>query len=426
MTKRAILVLEDGSVYEGYAFGAEANAHGEVVFNTSMMGYQEMLTDPSYAGQIVVPTYPLIGNYGINEQDFESNKIQVRGFVVREECYQPNHYLSNSTLHQYLAESGIPGISGVDTRAITRKLRSVGVMMGTITSDKTPQEALEQLKELPRYGETDFVKQVTTDAPYQWEPELHGETSESLCKIVVLDCGLKYSILRIMHGLGCTMQVVPATMSADEILSLKPDGILLSPGPGNPELLDYIVDTVKKLIGKKPIMGICMGNQLIARAFGAKTFKLKFGHRGANHPVRDLSDGRIHITAQNHGYATDPDSLNGGLEVTHINLNDGTVEGLRHKELPIFSIQYHSEASPGPLDNTYLFGKFIEMVRGGKIASPFNRGGMRGIHAALQQKPERTCQTTQREYDRRRKASVGENKDETAKGLPVLQAETHR
>ncbi|MBA7618801.1 Carbamoyl-phosphate synthase small chain [subsurface metagenome] len=366
MAKRAILVLEDGSVYEGYAFGAEANAHGEVVFNTSMMGYQEMLTDPSYAGQIVVPTYPLIGNYGINEQDFESNKIQVRGFVVREECYQPNHYLSNSTLHQYLAESGIPGISGVDTRAITRKLRSSGVMMGTITSDKTPQQALEQLKELPRYGETDFVKQVTTDTPYQWEPRLTEEASQSLCKVIVLDCGLKYSILRIMRGMGCSMRVVPGTMSADEILNLKPDGILLSPGPGNPEVLDYIVGTVKKLIGKKPIMGICMGNQLIARAFGAKTFKLKFGHRGANHPVRDLADGRIHITAQNHGYAVDPDSLKDGLEVTHINLNDGTVEGLRHKELPIFSIQYHSEASPGPLDNTYLFGKFLEMVRGDK------------------------------------------------------------
>ena len=363
MTKKAILVLADGSVYEGYSFGAEANTYGEVVFNTSMMGYQEMLTDPSYAGQIVVPTYPLIGNYGINEQDFESNKIQVRGFVVREECYQPNHYLGIKTLHQYLAESGIPGISDVDTRAITRKLRSSGVMMGTITSDKTPQEALEQLKELPRYGETDFVKQVTTDTPYQWESELTEEVSQSLCKVVVLDCGLKYSILRIMRGMGCSMQVVPSTMSTDDILNLKPDGILLSPGPGNPEVLDYIVDTVKQLIGKKPIMGICMGNQLIARAFGAKTFKLKFGHRGANHPVRDLADGRIHITAQNHGYATDPDSLKDGLEVTHINLNDGTVEGLRHKELPIFSIQYHSEASPGPLDNTYLFGKFIEMVK---------------------------------------------------------------
>ncbi len=365
MTKRAILVLEDGSVYQGYTFGAEASAYGEVVFNTSMMGYQEMLTDPSYAGQIVVPTYPLIGNYGINEQDFESNKIQVRGFVVREECLEPNHYLSTKTTHQYLTESGIPGIYGVDTRAITRKLRSAGVMMGVITSDKTPQQALEEVQKLPRYGETDFVKQVTTDAPYQWEPE-PSQAASPPRKMVVLDLGVKYSILRIMGSMGCTVTVVPGTMSADEILNLKPNGILLSPGPGNPEVLDYIVATVKKLIGKKPMMGICLGNQLIARAFGARTFKLKFGHRGANHPVRDVATGRVYITAQNHGYAVDPDSLKDGLEVTHINLNDGTVEGLRHKELPIFSIQYHSEASPGPWDSTYLFKEFLEMVRGEK------------------------------------------------------------
>jgi len=364
MTKRAILVLEDGSVYEGYSFGAEADTYGEVVFNTSMMGYQEMLTDPSYAGQIVVPTYPLIGNYGTNEQDFESNKIQVRGFVVREECQQPNHYLSTKTIHEYLAESGIPAIYGVDTRAITRKLRSAGVMMGMMTSDKTPQQALEQLQKLPDYGSIDFVRQVTTEAPYEWEPDL--AEADSLFNIIVLDCGLKYTILRMMRRHGCRVTAVPCTMSASEILKLEPDGIILSPGPGNPEVLDYIVDTVRELIGKKPIMGICMGNQLIARAFGAKTFKLKFGHRGANHPVRDLSDGRIHITAQNHGYATDPDSLKDGLEVSHINLNDGTVEGLRHQELPIFAIQYHSEASPGPLDNTYLFEKFLEMVRGKK------------------------------------------------------------
>ena len=361
MAKRAILVLEDGSVYEGYCLGAEAEAYGEVVFNTSMTGYQEMLTDPSYAGQIVVPTYPLIGNYGVNKLDFESSKIQVSGFVVREECLEPNHYLSVMTIHQYLAESGIPGISGVDTRAITRKLRSAGVMMGIVTSTKTPQQALEYLREVPDYGTIDFVRQVTTDTPYKWQAE--QDNSNSPYNMVVLDCGLKYSILRIMYSLGCRVTVVPCTMSAEEILKLNPKGIVLSPGPGNPELLDYIVDTVKKLAEKKPIMGICLGVQLIGRAFGAKTFKLKFGHHGSNHPVKDLSDGRVHITTQNHGYAVDPDTLKDGLEVSHINLNDGTVEGLRHRELPIFCIQYHSEASPGPLDNTYLFEKFLEMVR---------------------------------------------------------------
>ena len=354
-------MLADGSVYEGFSFGADNEVCGEVVFNTSMTGYQEMLTDPSYAGQIVVPTYPLIGNYGTNEDDFESARIQVKGFVVREECLEPNHYRNTRTVNKYLAESEIPGLYGVDTRSITRRLRSVGVMMGVIT-DRTPAEALEELEKAPDYGEIDFVRQVTTPQPYEWESD--GTKDNSVPEVVVLDCGLKYTILRMMRSRGCRITAVPCTTSADEILGMSPDGIILSPGPGDPAVLDYIVETVKGLIGKKPILGICLGHQLIGRAFGAKTFKLKFGHRGANHPVKDLFGGRVHITSQNHGYAIDPDTLPDELEVSQINLNDGTVEGLRHKELPVFSIQYHSEASPGPRDNTYLFDRFMKIVRG--------------------------------------------------------------
>jgi carbamoyl-phosphate synthase small subunit len=362
MDKKAFLALEDGAIYQGYSFGADIDAFGEVVFCTNMVGYQEMLTDPSFAGQILVPTYPLIGNYGINEQDIESTRIQVRGLVVREQCLKPSHYLSQKAINQYLMEGGIPGIYGIDTRAITRRLRSSGVMMGIITGNKTPQQALEELHNTPGYGSIDFVKKVTTQAPYHWQVGAR----DSIYHIVVLDCGLKYNILRILNRMGCKITAVPCTTSAEKILSLKPDGILLSPGPGNPELLDYIVTTIKQLIGKKPIMGICLGNQLIARAFGGKNFKLKFGHRGGNHPVRELSIGRIYITAQNHGYAVDAATVKNGLEVTHVNLNDGTVEGLKHEELPIFAVQYHSEASPGPLDNTYLFDRFMEMIKESK------------------------------------------------------------
>jgi len=367
MAKKAILVLEDGSVYEGDAFGAETSTYGEVVFDTSMTGYQEMLTDPSFAGQILVPTYPLIGNYGINESDFESKQIQARGLAVREYCPQPSHWRSTRTLHEFLVAYGIPAISGIDTRALTRHLRSQGAMMGILTSEMTAEEALKELKSLPRYDSVDFVRQVSTEKSYEWQPSESGDqpTSKqaSNLHIVVIDLGLKYNILRILTQFGCRATAAPCTTLAEDILSLNPDGIVLSPGPGDPVLLDDITETVGKLIGKKPVMGICLGLQLIGKALGAKTFKLKFGHRGGNHPVRDLATGRVYITAQNHGYAIDADTLKGGLEVSHINLNDGTVEGLRHRDLPILSIQYHSEASPGPLDNLYVFERFLDMVR---------------------------------------------------------------
>jgi len=371
MAEKAILVLEDGSVYEGDAFGAETTTYGEVVFDTSMTGYQEMLTDPSFAGQILVPTYPLIGNYGINESDFESRQIQIRGFAVREYCFQPSHWQSTRTLHEFLLAGGIPGISGIDTRALTRHLRSSGVMMGILSSEMTVEEASKELKSLPRYDVTDFVHQVSTEKAYEWQssksddqPPLATSKQPGTLHIMVIDLGLKYNILRILSQLGCQVTAVPCTASAEDVLALNPDGIVLSPGPSNPALLDDITETVGNLMDKKPIMGICLGHQLIGKALGAQTFKLKFGHRGGNHPVRDLATGRVYITAQNHGYALDADTLKGGLEVSHINLNDGTVEGLHHRDLPILSIQYHSEASPGPLDNMYLFERFLEMVRG--------------------------------------------------------------
>ena len=296
--KPAHLVLEDGSVYEGLAFGAQASTHGEVVFSTSMTGYQEMLTDPSFAGQIVVPTYPLIGNYGINERDFESRRVQVAGFAVREHSKSPSHALSTKTLDDFLREQEVTGISGIDTRAVTRRLRTHGVMMGAIAVGEPPQRALDRLRGLPGYGDVDFVQQVTTSKPYEWTQPLPGtEAKESRYRVLVDDCGLKYNILRELRTRGCEVAAMPASTTAEEIMAQRPDGVVLSPGPGDPERIDYAVETARGLVGRVPIFGICLGNQVIGRAFGGRTFKLKFGHRGANHPVKDLVTGRVHITA---------------------------------------------------------------------------------------------------------------------------------
>ena len=354
------LVFQDGSVHEGVSFGAEADGLGEVVFNTSMTGYQEVLTDPSYAGQLVTLTYPLVGNYGINPEDFESDRIQVGGLIVRENCELPSHGRSDLTLHEFLAGQGIPGIAEVDTRSITRQIRSQGVMLGIITNGD-PDVALRQLQDSPPYGHRDYVATVTTPDGYNWEGD-NEDLIEAKHRILVTDCGLKYNILRQLRRRGCRVTVVPASTPAEELLAMEPSGVLFSPGPGDPKLLEYVVDNTRKVLGQVPVMGICLGHQIIARALGADTFKLKFGHRGGNHPVKDLDDGRVYITAQNHGYAVSPDNLPSGLEVSHINLNDQTVEGFRHKSLPLFTIQYHSEASPGPRDNEYLFDQFIDMV----------------------------------------------------------------
>ena len=354
------LVFQDGSVHEGVSFGAEADGLGEVVFNTSMTGYQEVLTDPSYAGQLVTLTYPLVGNYGINPEDFESDRIQVGGLIVRENCELPSHGRSDLTLHEFLAGQGIPGIAEVDTRSITRQIRSQGVMLGIITNGD-PDVALRQLQDSPPYGHRDYVATVTTPDEYNWDGD-NEDLIEAKHRILVTDCGLKYNILRQLRRRGCRVTVVPASTPAEELLAMEPSGVLFSPGPGDPKLLEYVVDNTRKVLGQVPVMGICLGHQIIARALGADTFKLKFGHRGGNHPVKDLDDGRVYITAQNHGYAVSPDNLPSGLEVSHINLNDQTVEGFRHKDLPLFTIQYHSEASPGPKDNEYLFDQFIEMI----------------------------------------------------------------
>ena len=358
----ARLVLADGRTFEGAGIGAAGRATGEVVFNTSMTGYQEALTDPSYGGQILTMTYPIQGNYGVNDYDAESDRIQVRGFVVRELTDLPSHWQSRGTLDAYLAAANVAGIADIDTRALTQHLRTRGVVMGTITRDEEPEQALARLRSEPRYGAQDFVAAVSTPEPYDFEDEASANDGQAP-HIVVVDLGVKRNIMRILRRRGCSVTAVPHQTSAEDVLGLEADGVILSPGPGDPMLLDHVVTAARGLAGRTPLMGICLGHQVLGRVFGGSTFKLKFGHRGANHPVRDQQTGRVFITAQNHGYAVNPDGLDAKVSVSQLHLNDGTVEGLEHRELPLFTIQYHSEASPGPQDTEFLFDRFLASVR---------------------------------------------------------------
>ena len=379
-TKKAMLALEDGLVFEGIGFGAGGEYFGESVFNTSITGYQEILTDPSYCGQIVAMTYPMIGNYGINEEDMESVKPRVSGFVVKEYSKIVSNWRANISLGKYLEKNNIIGIEGIDTRMLVKHLRTFGAKKAVIsTVDLDKKRLIKKAKDSPSIVGVDMVEKVTCKKAYAWHEPLYdyekeGKGEEQLQlfedqrkrknhNVVVLDCGAKYNIMRYLVSMGCRVTVVPASAKADEILALNPDGIMLSNGPGDPEAVPYVVDTVRKLIGKKPIFGICLGHQMLGLALGGKTFKLKFGHRGGNQPVMHLPNRKVEITSQNHGFCVDTDSLpKGEVEVTHINLNDNTVEGFKHKKYPLFCVQYHPEASPGPHDAEYLFKQFIESM----------------------------------------------------------------
>lgn len=381
--KTAALLLEDGSVFYGYSFGAEPENYqdgilGEVIFNTAMSGYQEVLTDPSYTGQIVVMTYPMIGNYGVNKEDWESNSVAVSGFVVHEYVDDHSNFRANSSLAAYLKEHNIPGLCGIDTRSLTRHIRSKGamnaMMLSPAPSESTLKEMTAKLKKVPPFGLTDLVAKVSTKDNYEWDEkfsEFQGQwqstpLTEAADKplVAVLDLGVKQNILRNFRSRGCRLKVFPVTASAEEILAAKPNGVFISNGPGDPSRVEHAADTVKELLGKVPIFGICMGHQILAEAIGARTFKMKFGHHGANQPVLDKRSGRVMITSQNHGYAVDPDSLPEGAEVTQTHLNDNTVAGMALPKYQAFSVQYHPEANPGPRDAEIHFEEFLSLVKG--------------------------------------------------------------
>ena len=370
----ARLLLEDGTVFEGYAFGARGATGGEVVFNTSMTGYQEILTDPSYRRQIVTMTYPHIGNCGVNAQDVESGRVQVAGFVVRDPCPRASNWRAEGDLEAWLVEHEVVGLCGIDTRALVRRIREHGAMRGAIITGAAARSDLEaRLAAEPSMVGRDLVAEVTCAAPYAWSEGTHrlaGEVSllgsparpDTPYRVVAYDFGVKRNILRLLVDHGCEVTVVPAGTSAGDALALDPDGVFLSNGPGDPAAVGYAVDTVRSLVGRIPVFGICLGHQVASQALGARTYKLKFGHRGANQPVKDLATGRVEITSQNHGFAVDPEHLGEGAAVSHINLNDGTVEGLVHQGHPLFTVQYHPEASPGPHDASGLFERFTQLM----------------------------------------------------------------
>ena len=359
MIKPALLVLSNGKFFRGTVFGSAGETIGEVCFNTSMTGYQEILTDPSYCGQIVTMTYPHIGNYGVNPEDMESDRIQVAGFVVREGSETPSNFRAIQSLPEFLREREIVGIQGIDTRALTRLIRDEGAMNGIISAiDLDPESLLKKVRQAPSMTGQDLARVVTRQSWEIWKAN-HDAAS---FKVVAVDFGIKYNILRQLADHGCETTIVPAQTSAEDILALNPDGIFLSNGPGDPAAVSYAIETVRHLLGKKPVFGICLGHQILALARGAKTYKLKFGHRGGNHPVKHLATGKIEITSQNHGFAVDVDSLPNTIEPTHWNLNDQTLEGFRCTDLPAFSVQYHPEASPGPHDARYLFQDFTHLM----------------------------------------------------------------
>ncbi|MBN2568010.1 MAG: glutamine-hydrolyzing carbamoyl-phosphate synthase small subunit [Deltaproteobacteria bacterium] len=356
---KAILALEDGTIFEGVSFGSPGECTGEVVFNTGMTGYQEVLTDPSYKGQIVTMTYPLIGNYGINSEDSESRSLWLEGFVVHELCEKPSNWRSEKSLDTYLKEHGVIGIQGIDTRTLTKRIREAGAMRSIIsTEDYDRDSLLSKARNALGLVGRDLVMAVTCERAYDF-------AKEGRYRVVVMDFGVKSSILKQLKRTGCSVQVVRADASVEEIIGLAPDGILLSNGPGDPAAITYAVETIRELLtlGNIPMFGICLGQQLLGIALGGKTYKLKFGHHGSNHPVKDIVTGKVHITVQNHGFCVDMDTLDRDtIEITHINLNDQTLEGMRHRDLPVFSVQFHPEAGPGPHDARYLFSHFIELM----------------------------------------------------------------